>query len=282
MIEKIGPIKNPLTIIAIFAGIAEISGTIILPLLSAQIQETYVWFLILFPCLLVMLFFAVLLIKPYVLYAPSDYKDDKSFTDFFKDEPVNRRMEKLAEETNEVETTVTPQKSNQESVVDKTSKIPLTVIHERDIRAKIILSEEFAISKLSKDIGVEFKRNLTLKDDPNIRFDAIGFSSGFVHVVEVKFSSGKMLSEKTLLNSFDKVQSVLRISPKSVKDNLQYIFAVIVDTNDVSQLSNIKEQITIFSRKYDFRINIHVYSFNELEKEFTAKYTGNPGNARLR
>jgi hypothetical protein len=34
MVEKIGTIKNPLTIIAIFAGIAEISGTAILQSVS--------------------------------------------------------------------------------------------------------------------------------------------------------------------------------------------------------------------------------------------------------
>ena len=38
MVEKISPVKNPLTIIAIFAGIAEISGTIILPFLVKDLQ----------------------------------------------------------------------------------------------------------------------------------------------------------------------------------------------------------------------------------------------------
>jgi hypothetical protein len=34
VIEKVGPIKNPLTIIAIFAAIAEISGTVVLPFMG--------------------------------------------------------------------------------------------------------------------------------------------------------------------------------------------------------------------------------------------------------
>jgi hypothetical protein len=60
MLEKIRQVNNPLTIIAVFAGIAEISGTAILPFLDREVQHIYVWFLIVFPLLLVVLFFATL------------------------------------------------------------------------------------------------------------------------------------------------------------------------------------------------------------------------------
>src|ERR1041385_730287 len=58
MVEKIGTIRNPLTIIAIFAAIAEISGTMVLPFVAEANQGTYIWFLMIFPILLVVLFFA--------------------------------------------------------------------------------------------------------------------------------------------------------------------------------------------------------------------------------
>jgi hypothetical protein len=79
MVEKIGHVRNPLTVIAIFAGIAEISGTVVLPLLEASIQNLYVWFLMLFPFFLVGTFFLVLYRKHGVLYAPSDYKEESNF-----------------------------------------------------------------------------------------------------------------------------------------------------------------------------------------------------------
>ena len=79
MVEKISPVKNPLTIIAIFAGIAEVSGTVVLPFIDKANQVPFVWFLILFPALLVSLFFLTLNFNNKVLYAPSDYKDDQFF-----------------------------------------------------------------------------------------------------------------------------------------------------------------------------------------------------------
>ncbi len=49
MVEKITHVKNPLTVIAMFAGIAEISGTIVLPFIDVANQAIYIWFLMLFP-----------------------------------------------------------------------------------------------------------------------------------------------------------------------------------------------------------------------------------------
>lgn len=51
--EKIGVVKNPLSVIAIFAGIAEISGTAILPFISSENQSAYIWFLMSFPFALI-------------------------------------------------------------------------------------------------------------------------------------------------------------------------------------------------------------------------------------
>jgi hypothetical protein len=79
MLEKIGPVKNPLTIIAIFAGIAEVSGTIVLPFLADSNQSIFIWFLMLFPSALVILFFWTLNCNHKVLYAPSDYANQDHF-----------------------------------------------------------------------------------------------------------------------------------------------------------------------------------------------------------
>lgn len=79
MLERIKPIGNPLTIIAIFAGLAEVLGTIALKLVAAESQATFIWFVMLFPTLIVLLFFATLNFNNKVLYAPSDYKDEENF-----------------------------------------------------------------------------------------------------------------------------------------------------------------------------------------------------------
>ncbi|HML54265.1 MAG TPA: hypothetical protein PKC79_09235 [Solidesulfovibrio magneticus] len=87
MVEKVGHIKNPLSIIAVFAALAEVGGTIVLPFLQSETQSLYVWFLMIFPALLVGAFFYVLYRKHFVLYAPSDYQDEQLFRDMFVPTP---------------------------------------------------------------------------------------------------------------------------------------------------------------------------------------------------
>ena len=79
MTEKIRNISTPLTIIAIFAALAEINATVSIGLVDKGLQSVFIWFVILFPTLLVSLFFLTLNFNTKVIYAPSDYKDDQSF-----------------------------------------------------------------------------------------------------------------------------------------------------------------------------------------------------------
>ena len=79
MIEKMRHISNPLTIIAIFAALAEIAGTIVLGLVIPELQRSFMWFVMLFPTGLVLLFFLTLNFNPRVLYAPSDFQNEENF-----------------------------------------------------------------------------------------------------------------------------------------------------------------------------------------------------------
>lgn len=79
MLEKVGHVRNPLSVIAIFAALAEVSGTIVLPFLDTPLQELYIWFLMLFPASLVLVFFATLNFNRRALYAPSDFREEKHF-----------------------------------------------------------------------------------------------------------------------------------------------------------------------------------------------------------
>ncbi|MCD9564274.1 hypothetical protein [Tenacibaculum maritimum] len=81
MTENIKKINNPLTIIAIFAALAEVNATIAIGLINENLHYIFIWFVILFPTILVILFFITLNFNTKVMYSPSDYKDDKNFMD---------------------------------------------------------------------------------------------------------------------------------------------------------------------------------------------------------
>ncbi len=76
---KINKIDNPLTVVGLFAGISEISMTYAISKLPFELQSIFIWFMILFPCLIVILFFITLNFNASVLYSPSDYKDESNY-----------------------------------------------------------------------------------------------------------------------------------------------------------------------------------------------------------
>lgn len=98
-----GTVKNPLTVIAIFAGTAEISGTAVLPLLETNSQSVYIWFLMLFPFTLIALFFITLNWNHRVLYAPSDFKDEDNFINILQKATVKEKLEKAEEELSDID-----------------------------------------------------------------------------------------------------------------------------------------------------------------------------------
>lgn len=264
MIEKVSHVKNPLTVIAIFAGLAEVSGTVVLPFLEKDIQQTYVYFLMAFPCLLVLLFFITLFLKHYVLYAPSDFRDDKLFADLFVRGSGEVRVQKLEEEV------------AAEAASEPTTQGPLDAIlardaPKRDVRATALLAEELVLAKLSKELGVQFDRNVTPRGQPNIMFDAIAMAPGKTLAIEIKFTRRGMYPRELLTRTFDRVQSFHTTLPEELRRNFQFIFAVAADAEVPERIDSLKNSISGIAANYPFKTRIEIYSFSELEKEFNVK-----------
>lgn len=61
---------NPISVIAMFAALCEASATTVLPYLDDENRQVYLWFLIVFPSALVVMFFLTLNFNNKVLYGP--------------------------------------------------------------------------------------------------------------------------------------------------------------------------------------------------------------------
>ena len=79
MLEQMKSVSNPLTIIALFAALAEIAGTVAIKLVTPELQPTFIWFVMLFPTLIVVLFFVTLNFNAKVLYAPADFRNEENY-----------------------------------------------------------------------------------------------------------------------------------------------------------------------------------------------------------
>jgi hypothetical protein len=72
-------IRTPISMIAIFAAVAEVAIIVGLTRTTGSIQDRMSWFAILYPSLLTLAFFLILYFRPAVLYSPGDYQTDANF-----------------------------------------------------------------------------------------------------------------------------------------------------------------------------------------------------------
>lgn len=87
--------KNPLGIISLFVFFIEAIATVSL---NIAVETDYaghiVWFIILFPTLIVLLFFGTLWIKRESLYAPMDFSDPEAFQKLLR--PMAQKVDQIA------------------------------------------------------------------------------------------------------------------------------------------------------------------------------------------
>lgn len=247
MLDKIGHIKNPLTVIAMFAAIAEVSGTVVLPLVAESVQGLYVWFLMFFPCFLVLLFFITLWKDHAVLYAPSDYQSDKSFIE------AKFKVRFDNETALTIEAPFSADRAEQEVVQEAEVKPEPVVMAEDDavmqegggaedvssdseitLNQKLILklSRGRIIRSLANRIKGSFKENVMPKEFPDITFGGVVESPDRISLVnfvdvsinarELKYDTRDAVHKALLfwgtLNSVDKERFVLHLAYLYVKN----------------------------------------------------------------
>jgi hypothetical protein len=77
--DSIGRVKNPLTMVAVFAAISEVAMAFVITKLPDKLQEVFIWFVMGFPTVLVFIFFFILYRKPAVFFSPGDYKREELY-----------------------------------------------------------------------------------------------------------------------------------------------------------------------------------------------------------
>lgn len=278
MIEKIGPIKNPLTIIAVFAAISEISGTIVLPLIAPEHQSKFIWFVMLFPAMLVCLFFATLNWNHKVLYAPSDFDDENNFFRGFQEGKPSDRAQKLKDEIEEMEATEdSPTQESDEAQApppQQPPKAPSTSPDADNIYhmvatgpGRYFLAEELVLSKLSKEFGQPVKRNINIAGSRDFLFDGLIVDNKQANLIEVKYMKDARNIAPRLKLTIDRMIRAYIDFPKNAQDNTKLIIAIATDSEEY-EFPKAKDRALQMLSSIPFPIELRIFNLPALEKEF--------------
>jgi hypothetical protein len=260
MTDNAGHIKNPLTVISRFAAIAEISGTAVLPFISPENQATYIWFLMLFPTLLVGTFFVTLNYNHKTLYAPSDYQNQNHFLNLFGIVTPDERDKKLSEEV--VEETVPVAAETQgapDKTLENTSTTPRTSASEltSDCDVEVQTSDvDKPLSHNETETSAEPEEPEFSDNAPQTNFDFQAFAErskkeSMLKLKEIEKSAIEKLRSLTDIAFFENVKFEI---PGL---NQPLIFDAIADQNETIHIAEVKyfEKIKFSTTRFNATIN---------------------------
>ncbi|TBE66416.1 hypothetical protein [Rhizobium ruizarguesonis] len=285
-------VKNPLSVVAIFAAFAEVSGTLILPFLGKETQDIYVWFLMAFPTLLVGLFFAVLNWNHTVLYAPSDFQDEKNWlTLLVKASPLAleiKAQEEVAEagleegvrsfleeeqpaeelsrapspqEPGDDNLTPTPSQSqNSSPSARQTRESRITFVRKRAKEA-----ERRVLAKLERERGLLFATNVSPSNKPSLVFDAVSMGVKETTFVEVKYTARAAYPLSLIAHVYDRFNELKRdmsIAHPGFSMKLILAFVTSDDAND-EEILKLVMGATKAAYRYPFEVEILTYRDSE-------------------
>lgn len=267
MVEKIGHIKNPLTVIAMFAAIAEISGTTVLPFIESDNQSIYIWFLMIFPMFLVGIFFITLNFNHKVLYAPSDYKNEDNFLKSIGKATAQEKEEKLREEVEETEEQTDLSKTDAQKKEQLGSQTHNTTRQRNsELMANVTLAEKLAINKLSKELGTEFRTDVRFETPSNrkIIFDGFAIQNDKLHVAEVKLFRSEHFSPAIL----DRLLLEIELMRSKLDDkDIVLHFIAVIDNLEVRK-ERVQERLSRYMERYNINVKLQVVTLEDLQNEY--------------
>ena len=270
--RKIGSVSNPLTIIAIFAGFTEISGTAVLQFIAPANQAIYVWFLTVFPILLVALFFITLNFNHKVLYAPSDYQDEENFLRSLPKATFAEKVQKIEAEIQEQLTAVQElpktEKNFADNLTPSTPTVSDTRLSRRSTTSTYLGVEDLVFRKLGKEFSSQIQREIKLNNHAGLYiFDGLVRHQGVTTVIEVKYLRNALASGTSLRLALDLIQKSVMLLPAEKAMNMRILLAIVTDEGGVSNL-RIAEEVDRLRNEFSFLIEIRFFNRADLEQEF--------------
>jgi len=265
-------VKNPLTVIAIFSGISEVSGTAILPILHDNTQKIYIWFIMIFPSLLVLLFFWTLFFRSRVLYAPSDFKDENIFASLQPASP-HLRAQKLEKEmdsgSNTQEDADHHAKDNKiiSSTDESLPKEELPEFLPRESHAQKVaqaaMAEDLVITYLADELKVKFIRNVSPISMPRIMFDAFAKDINKNIIVSVKYIRNSRPPLNLIYHELNEIKEYIDSLSVNEKDMTYIIFAIILDGPAQSTFEGVSRRAHDAVARFDMNVRIKIYNVKE-------------------
>jgi hypothetical protein len=215
-------VKNPIGIIALFIsmiyGFANLLLGATAKSLTSEERFPLIIFIVLFPVVVLGIFYLLVSRHHGKLYAPGDYKDDKSFLRTLSQEEREQKLEK------EVEEALPQQPIEQNRGVGQTIQGQANDARSStDIREELRFVESQVVARLEREFNQRAERDVGI-GETGANFDAMFNVSGNLTFVEIKTLRNASFSSAMIL---DRLLYNAVVADKFMNSNFRLIIAVV-------------------------------------------------------
>lgn len=211
-------VKNPIGIIALFISLIYGFANLLLGTTASSLtaNERYpiIIFIILFPVIVLAVYYLLVSRHHGKLYAPGDYKDDKSFLRTLSPEERELKLENEAQEA-------LPEPACADAQPPAAAG-PQNAYAHREIRNELRLIESLAVTKFEAEFNERAERDVAL-GDTGVSFDAFFPSSGKHAFLEIK----SVRHPGTVSMVLDRVLYNAVVADRFLNSNFKLILAVV-------------------------------------------------------
>lgn len=244
---------NPLGIIALFIVLVYGIAALLLGVSAGTLQPferlPIIWFLVIFPPI-VLFTFAWLVSKHHgKLYAPRDFSDSTQFL-----QTLNRdgQVKKLNEEV----------KSLEDNTISSTEKPNPHSLPRKDLMTRVLISEDLVLRELSSEFGLNINRQMGIGD--NIGLDGMFAKDGKGYGIEVKF----IRQIPHVYNAIKSLELIISNVNKYNWKNFNIILAAVIDDTTITNTNNIKDKIDKFTKESNMDITVKYFIFSDLLSKY--------------
>lgn len=229
-------VKNPIGIIALFISLIYGFANLLLGVTASSLtpdeRSPLIIFIVLFPVVVLGVFYLLVSRHHGKLYAPGDYKDDKSFLRTLSQEEREQKFEKEVEEALPLAQDGAPQLP-EPTAPDPTARLRATT----DIREELRLVESLVVGRFEGELNLRAERDVAVGDS-GASFDALFHTGDKLTFLEIKSLRTPSLSSTMLL---DRILYNAVVADKFLGSNFKLILAVVYsfDSAELGRIESI-------------------------------------------
>ena len=247
--------RNPLGILALFIFFMHSISTLAIwsDQLSMDQRNILVWFVVLYPCLVLATFFRLVAYHHEKLYAPNDFQKDSSFLKTVRMSVSDQKTE-LGKEA---EIATASETSNSDG-----GKTANEAIDKRTVTESIVLAEDLVLKKIEFENRATITRSVKLND--SFYADGIFQRNGTTYVVEVLFSTSPIRS--AILDKF--VRRISVVIPEIEQHKVKVILAIVYRNIDGMDCSKESTRISQSWINLELDFELYIYGLDQLREDY--------------